>query len=105
MGILIAFVYGNYFSYYTSPYLLAIFPAVFFCLFGFLPETPPQLLKMGKPELAEKALKYFRSINSEKMPEDLMMELEKLKGDSGEEKLEETNEKVTLEDFSEYIYL
>lgn len=60
---------------------------------------------MGKPELAEKALKYFRSIKSEKMPEDLMMELEKLKGDSGEEKLEETNEKVTLEDFSEYIYL
>lgn len=106
VGILTAFTYGNYFSYTLSPCLLAVLPAVFLCLFVFLPETPLQLTKMGKHEEAERSLKYFRNVigSSEKVSEDLMAELEQLKGDPDDNKSEDMDDgKVTFADFSEYF--
>lgn len=106
MGILIAFTYGNYFSYSLSPFLLAIFPAVFLCVFVFMPESPIQLLKMNKLEEAERSLKFFRNVRGSKKQasEDLLAELDKLKEDFIDKNVDSSDdEKVTLADFSEYL--
>lgn len=108
MGILTAFTYGNYFSYTLSPYLLAIFPAVFLCSFVFLPETPTQLMKMDKPEKAERSLKFFRNVSgsNKQAADDLLAELDKLKEDFIDNKLDSSDDgEVTLADFSEYLLL
>lgn len=47
IGILLAYVLGNYVSYTTFPIVFLVLPIVFFIGFIFLPETPQYLFKIG----------------------------------------------------------
>ncbi|XP_055375650.1 facilitated trehalose transporter Tret1-like [Condylostylus longicornis] len=82
-GLLVAYVLGCYVDYDIFPYILTIFPILFIILFAFLPETPPQLLKVKKIKEAEISLRYFRNLRkiSKEPPEYFKSELEKLKHD------------------------
>ncbi|XP_055375842.1 uncharacterized protein LOC129608384 [Condylostylus longicornis] len=96
LGVQISFILGWAVSYYLLPYLLMIIPIVFFALFVFLPETPQQLLKSQKVQEAEKALRYFRNLRrmSQDLPDRFKYELEKLKDDFLQEKVQEKNENI-----------
>lgn len=48
IGVVVAFVLGNYFSYITSPIVLLIIPILFLIMVAFFPETPKYLIKSGK---------------------------------------------------------
>lgn len=48
LGILIAFVLGNYLSYVVVGVLMMVFPIGFLVAFMSLPETPPYLIHCGK---------------------------------------------------------
>lgn len=51
IGILFAFILGNFFSYITSPIVLMGIPVLFLMGILFFPETPQFLIKCGKEEV------------------------------------------------------
>lgn len=51
MGMLLAFVLGNYVSYLASPIILLAIPVIFIIAIAFFPETPQYLMKSGKEEV------------------------------------------------------
>lgn len=51
VGILIAFILGNYVTYCIQPIILASLPVLFFVVFAFFPESPQYLMKIGKEEV------------------------------------------------------
>lgn len=51
IGILLAFILGNYLSYDSQPIILAFVPIIFFFLFSFFPESPQYLMKSGNEEV------------------------------------------------------
>lgn len=51
IGILIAFIAGNYLTYNISPIIHASLPILFFMAFVFFPESPQYLMKIGKEEV------------------------------------------------------
>lgn len=51
IGILIAFVLGNYLSYTTGVIVLASLPILFLIVFPFFPESPQYLMKSGNEEV------------------------------------------------------
>lgn len=53
IGILIAFVAGNYVTYNISPIIHASLPILFFMAFWFFPESPQYLMKIGKEEVKQ----------------------------------------------------
>lgn len=93
-GVLISFIFGYYLDYFLIPYLLAIAPIIFFCTFIFLPETPVQLIKMGKTEeVVIKSLDFYKGSDCQHKEE-----IEKIKKQFAED---DKKEKLTLADFSE----
>jgi hypothetical protein len=54
LGILLAFVAGNYLSYKLVGAMMITLPVLFFVSFLFLPETPQYLLKQRKVKVNEK---------------------------------------------------
>lgn len=51
IGMLIAFIAGNYLAYNTPPIIYAAQPILFFVAFAFFPESPQYLMKIGKEEV------------------------------------------------------
>lgn len=103
-GILTSFVFGNFFNYTFIPYLLAIFPTLFLCVFVFLPESPSQLLRMGREDEAFRSLIFFRGENTGKTSEEIWTEFERLKEDVDPKCVKKEEQgKVTWADFSEYF--
>lgn len=51
VGILFAFIVGNYLSYDTQHIILASVPIIFFITFSFFPESPQYLMKSGNEEV------------------------------------------------------
>lgn len=98
-----AFVFGNFFSYNLIPYLLAIFPILFLLLFTFcLPETPSQLLRMGRKEDAVKALMFFRG-ETKANSELIKKEIETLEKANVNSSLKKDDQGVSFADFSKYF--
>lgn len=95
-GILVSFIFGYYFEYHIIPYLIAVPAVIFFCTFIFLPETPTQLVRMGKKEEEIcRSLDFYQGsdcIHKE--------EIERIKKQFAEEN--DQKEKLTLDDFSRY---
>lgn len=58
IGILLAFVLGNYFSYIASPIVLFCIPCLFMLAFIFFPETPAYLMKSGKEKVIQNKNKH-----------------------------------------------
>lgn len=54
IGILIAFILGNYFTYEIQPIILVFMPILFFTAFSFFPESPQYLMKRGEEEVIVK---------------------------------------------------
>lgn len=51
IGILIAFIIGNYLTYTIQLFIHASLPILFFVSFAFFPESPQYLMKIGKEEV------------------------------------------------------
>lgn len=51
VGILMAFILGNYLSYAAQAIIMATVPIFFFLAFSFFPESPQFLMKIGKEEV------------------------------------------------------
>lgn len=50
-GILLSFIIGSYLPYEDVPYVLMVFPILYFFGVFYLPDTPMFLLKKGKIEV------------------------------------------------------
>ncbi|CAD7088651.1 unnamed protein product [Hermetia illucens] len=82
IGILTAYVLGNYMSYNTSPYIFIGVTVLYFVLLLFLPESPIYLMKRQKEQKAEHSLRYFRNMRKISQPPDFFKdEIEKLRND------------------------
>lgn len=94
-----SFIFGYYFEYHIIPYLIAIPAVIFFCSFIFLPETPAQLVRMGKKEEEIcSSLDFYKGsgcVHKE--------EIERIKLQFAEE--DDQRAKLTLDDFSRYMIL
>lgn len=101
IGLLLAFVLGNYLDYYIIPYVYLSLPLLFLVAFAFLPESPPYLLKSRKEKEAEKALRYFRNLRriSQEPPEHFKAEMEKLKNEFMEDDKNRDELPVSWRDF------
>ncbi|XP_058066098.1 facilitated trehalose transporter Tret1-like [Anopheles bellator] len=62
-GILLEYSIGPYVGYTTLAWISIAFPAIFFGLFMWLPESPYYLLAKQRTELAEKNLRWLRRSN------------------------------------------
>jgi MFS family permease len=78
-GMLLMYLAGNLFDFYSTPKVMIILPVVFVMLFSFFPETPFYLLKHAKNQEAQRSLKFLRgSDKREEMTDSEKCELEKM---------------------------
>jgi MFS family permease len=63
LGMLLIYIAGTIFDYYTTPKVMLTLPVAFTLLFSFFPETPVYLLRYKKHDEAERSLKFLRRIN------------------------------------------
>lgn len=61
VGILVGYVGGTYLDYNIVPYIMIVFPVIFFCGFIVMPDTPQYLLKWNRTEEAERALRFYKN--------------------------------------------
>uniref|UniRef100_A0A182MBR3 Major facilitator superfamily (MFS) profile domain-containing protein n=1 Tax=Anopheles culicifacies TaxID=139723 RepID=A0A182MBR3_9DIPT len=66
LGVELAYLAGAFLHYHTIPWASIGVPVFFLISFCFLPETPSHLAKVQKLEAAERSLRFFRGIRSEK---------------------------------------
>lgn len=59
IGILVAYLVGAYIPYHIAPFVLIVFPILFFVGSVFLPDTPRFLLLNGHRKAAEKSLRFY----------------------------------------------
>lgn len=64
IGILIAYLVGAYLPYHIAPFVLVVFPIIFFLGSILLPDTPRFLLLRGNREAAEKSLRFYAGCTS-----------------------------------------
>lgn len=77
--MLLMYIAGNVFSYFTTPKVMLALPIAFIILFYFFPETPIYLIRLGKMQEAEMSLKFLRGYKArDELSEDLRNELEKM---------------------------
>lgn len=104
-GVLLGFILGKYFIYFTLPWIILCFPIMFLIGFMFVPETPIWLMKHKKIKEAEKSLKFYRGIRCDesRYPEEFKEEFEKIKHFSDFKTVLETNAaKLHYKDFRKY---
>lgn len=116
-GILCGYIGGSYLPYETCPLIMIIFPMLFLCSFGLMPDSPQYLLLNNKLnasnyahnhlhsieqtiplQLAEKSLRFYRNCskgNTDKEQE-LQEELQKLMAIARQR---ETAEKLQFSEF------
>lgn len=80
-GILLGYILGRYFIYYTFPWIVIGFPIIFLFGFSFVPETPIWLMKQKRVNEAELSLRFYRGITREtiEISKEFTEELEHLK--------------------------
>lgn len=80
-GILLGYILGRYFIYYTFPWIVIGFPIVFMLGFSFVPETPIWLMKQKRINEAELSLRFYRGIsrNAIEISKEFSEELQQLK--------------------------
>lgn len=105
-GVLLGFILGKYFIYFTLPLIVLCFPIMFVIGFYFVPETPIWLMKHKQIKEAEISLKFYRGINCEARhyPTEFKEEFEKIKHFSDVKTLLESNaDKLHYKDFGKYF--
>lgn len=102
IGILIAFICGNYLNYTLQPVVLASLPILFFVTFSFFPESPQYLMKVGKEKEAEQSLRFYRNAgpSTSDETEPFKSELEKLRASNQISMKSYENQAVTLSDLT-----
>lgn len=60
-GTLIMFIAGAYFSFFVVPWIMMIFPTIFFISVLLLRDSPPSLIARNKPDEAWESLKFYRT--------------------------------------------
>ncbi|XP_034946798.1 facilitated trehalose transporter Tret1-like isoform X3 [Chelonus insularis] len=65
IGILTAFIAGEYLNWYKLAYLGACLPIPFFLLMLLIPETPRWFISKGKTKKARKSLQWLRGKNAD----------------------------------------
>ncbi|XP_055302939.1 facilitated trehalose transporter Tret1-like, partial [Sitodiplosis mosellana] len=86
-GIVLAFIFGHYFDFYTLPILVISLMSLFAFLLYFFPETPTFLVKQHRILQAEKSIRFYQNL-SEGYKEDKLvkMEINKLTNNEEESK-------------------
>ncbi|CAD7088652.1 unnamed protein product [Hermetia illucens] len=101
IGMVLAFVSGNYVSYNVVPYMYTTLAIMHLIIFVFFPESPIYLMKLQKEKEAEASFRYFRNIRKvSQIPESFKAELEKLKSEFMEEKKKDDEAALSWGDFS-----
>lgn len=63
VGVMMSYLTGTYMNYYTSPFVMMLFPISVFVSFIFIPDTPMSLLGRKKSDTAiENSLKFYLNI-------------------------------------------
>ncbi|XP_055302942.1 facilitated trehalose transporter Tret1-like [Sitodiplosis mosellana] len=78
MGILLAFVLGNFCNFYTTPKVIIALTIVFEISFCFFPESPKFLLKQNRISDTEKSISFYQNISTTDK-EALQFEMDKLR--------------------------
>lgn len=65
-GILVIFIAGAYLSYSVVPWVLHVFPTIFFISLFFIHDTPASLLNRNKINEAFESLKFYRTCSNDK---------------------------------------
>lgn len=107
LGILLAFVAGNYLSYQLVPRLFIWLPIIFLLSVFFFPETPFYCMRRNRELKAIASLEFYRNVRSHADRRGLLsfdVEIEKLKtlelcGDT------EISVKLSVHDFSEFFFV
>lgn len=96
VGILIGFVGGTYLDYAIVPYIMIVFPVIFFCAFILMPDTPQYLLKRNRNDEAEQSLRFYKSCKVGEDDAKLKIEFSNLKAIAEQSSQRET---LCLDDF------
>lgn len=101
-GTLLAFIAGNFLSFFQVPLVMLISPTIFLISVLFLPDTPLSLMSRNKVDKAFESLKFYRTCGKNKVKiENLKEEFEMLK-----KTLENKDyENLELSDFREFPIL
>lgn len=63
VGVMLSYLTGTFMTYYTSPFVMVLFPIGVFVSFIFIPDTPMSLLGRKKSDKAiENSLKFYLNI-------------------------------------------
>ncbi|KAH8412742.1 hypothetical protein KR009_005258 [Drosophila setifemur] len=101
VGVLVGYVMGTHMSYYTIPWIVLMFPAIYLVtVLLFIKESPMHLIRMGKYSAAERSFRYYKNIKdtdnindqTQAMEEFDHMKIAMTKGD-------QLKDAVTLKDF------
>jgi PHD/YefM family antitoxin component YafN of YafNO toxin-antitoxin module len=97
LGMLLIYIAGSTFDYFTTPKVMLLLPLAFSMLFTYFPETPVYLLRYNKPEAAVTSLKFFRSIRrsddlSQAASDDLQKMITKVNSDAARKRESNLNE-------------
>lgn len=66
-GTLVMFIAGTYLSFFIVPWVMMIFPTIFFLFVLFLRDSPPSLMARNKPDEAWESLKFYRTCGKNKV--------------------------------------
>ncbi|KAG4077354.1 hypothetical protein HA402_009755 [Bradysia odoriphaga] len=100
LGILIAFILGDYTDFIVTPICGLVMSVIFFGLFSFFPETPIFLMRQNKIDETEKSLQFYRNVRIEKSNY-IKNEIQKLKNAvRGNDTEETTDRSLKLSDFT-----
>ncbi|XP_031623073.1 facilitated trehalose transporter Tret1-like [Contarinia nasturtii] len=84
IGALLAFVFGAYLNYFTTPKFVIALMVVSAIAIWFLPETPPFLYSVNKITEAEKSIRFYQDLKGKENDfQILQFELNKLKNTVG----------------------
>lgn len=77
--MLLMYLAGSVFNYYTTPKVMLLLPVTFITLFSIFPETPIYLLRNDKIKEAERALKFLRGLQTrDALSGDVNTEIQKM---------------------------
>ncbi|XP_031622894.1 facilitated trehalose transporter Tret1-like isoform X2 [Contarinia nasturtii] len=79
IGILLAFVFGNYFDFYMTPKFVIASTILCAVLLCFFPESPSFLMKQNRISEAERSIRFYQNLKKDADYEVLQSEMNKLK--------------------------
>jgi MFS family permease len=98
-GTLLAFIAGNYLSFFLLPLVMMTLPACFFIAVLFLHDTPVSLMSRGKVSEAWESLKFYRSCGSDELSAEKYREEHELMRRTVSR---DNTEQLELKDFREF---